>query len=157
MAIPDLSIWPAFPVTLGVTRQEQLMPNVDCTGKDTVTRTFRYDSDKDQFADIWHFRVHNIPPLASGEVFDLSVTLIATDTVQITAIANHNDPAYVGMGIPDALLPTVSQQLGKKLCSSPNSGVAGVFRTPAATKMWARLRSHGSATYDADADIYTLQ
>ena len=133
------------------------MSTILCTGKDALVRTFRYESAKDQFGNIWHFCVSTIPPLASGEVFDLSVTLISQDTVQITANTNHNEPAYVAMGIPDTLLPAVSHQLGKTVCSSPTSGAPGVFRTPEATKMWRRLQSNGLATYDATSDIYTLQ
>jgi hypothetical protein len=133
------------------------MQKLECTGRDLITRTFGYKSRKDQFEEIWHFEVHTDPPQVSGEFFELSVTDIGSGKFQITMISHHEIPAYKAMGIPDALLPVVSQQLVKKLCSSPSEVKPGNYRTDAATKMWERLRLNGMATYDSITDIYTLQ
>ncbi len=133
------------------------MPNFDCVGRDGVTRTFRYEYDKDQFQDEWNFRVFSVPAPASGEFFDLSVAKIVDDMVRVIAVAHHNEPAYVAKGIPEALLPIVKQVLNKQVISSPTGGQAGnVYRTPAATKVWERLCASGKATYDAPADIFRL-
>lgn len=60
------------------------------------------------------------------------------------------------MGIPEGLLPVVKQYLGMEVESSPTRGAANVYRTPAATKYWERLRATGGATYDPVRDVYSV-
>lgn len=102
------------------------------------------------------FIVTNIPPLPTGDFFQLTVEHINAVHVRIVMLNHYFVPAYVSKGIPDALLPIASQVLGKTVQSSPTSGAGAVYRTPAATKMWKRLEAKGMATYDPQTDIYTL-
>ena len=131
------------------------MPPLLCTGRDEVERTFDYSVEKDQFEEPWHFRVQTVPPQPDGEAFDLSVTTLDDATVRQGMLAHHDNPAYVAMGIPDALIPVVSAVLAKKVVSSPTTADdTGVYRTEAATKVWDRLVGKGVANYDPDADVY---
>lgn len=103
------------------------------------------------------FRVTNIPPLPTGEFFDLKVEHIDAAHVRIVMLHHHYEPAYVGKGIPDALLPIASRELGKAVQSSPTSSAGAIYRTDAATRMWKRLEAKGMATYDSQTDVYTLR
>jgi hypothetical protein len=70
-------------------------------------------------------------------------------------LAHHDNPAYVAMGIPDALIPVVAEVLHKTVVSSPTTADdTGVYRTEAATKVWERLVGKGLASYDIEADVY---
>ena len=102
------------------------------------------------------FRVTNIPPLPTGDFFDLRVEHVDATYVRIVMLNHYYVPAYASKGIPDALLPIAAQMLGKTVQSSPTTGEGAVFRTDAATKVWKRLQANGMATYDPQTDIYTL-
>jgi len=115
------------------------MPPLLCTGRDDVERTFEYSIAKDQFEETWHFRLQTVPPQPDGEAFDLSVTTLDDATVRQVMLAHHDNPAYVAMGIPDALIPVVAGVLAKQVVSSPTTADdTGVYRTEAATKVWDR-------------------
>lgn len=87
----------------------------------------------------------------------MAVSEVNPNTVQVEMANHFNRPEYVGMGIPEALLPIVKQELGMQVESSPTRGVANVYRTPAATKYWERLVAAGGAIYDSVRDVYSVQ
>ncbi|MGX0136290.1 hypothetical protein [Cupriavidus metallidurans] len=130
------------------------MPIFQCVDKHGNQRGFEYKIVRN--GNEVTFRVTNIPPLPTGDFFDLKVEHIDATHVRIVMLHHYYVPAYAGKGIPDALLPIVSQELGKTVQSSPTSGAGAVYRTEAATSMWKRLEAKGMATYDQQMDIYTL-
>ena len=130
------------------------MAVITCVGRDGASRQFTVAYEKNNLEDAWDFRVTAIPPLVSGEWFDMSVQPVDATTVKIIAISS-NVPEYSAKGIPEALIPFAAQELGKVFVSSPRSGEAGEFRTDAASKMWERIKKSGHAKYDPIADVYT--
>lgn len=76
---------------------------------------------------------------------------------RIVMMHNHADPALRGAGIPDALLPEAARRTGRRIQSSPTVGdTPDVRRSPEATKVWQRLVGKGLATFDEQADVFTL-
>src|SRR4051812_17394776 len=112
------------------------MPTLTCFGADGQSRTFNYTHSFNQLDKKWEFLVHTIPPPASGEFFQLSLTAVDPQTVRITEIDAHDKSLYGAKGIPDALLPAAAAVLKKTIVSSPTTGGAGVSRNSDATKMW---------------------
>lgn len=133
------------------------MTTINCTGRDGITRVFDYVSSLDLNGEEWTFRVTPIPPLPSADFFDVTVRELTAGIVQVVQINHYNVPELMAKGIPEALLPIVKASLNVSVTSSPTKGNSGnVYRTPAATKMWKRLESMGLASYDPNADIYSL-
>ena len=133
------------------------MPSVKCVGRDGVTRELEFQWQFDELDRVWRFFVYKVPRPPSGEIFDMTFTPISDTTVRQTSIAHHSEPAYVGMGIPDAMLPLVKTIIGKEIESSPPDGVvAGMFRSPDAEKMWRRLRENGIAEYIEERRVYRV-
>lgn len=101
--------------------------------------------------------IYNIPPLPSGEFFDISVEQINDEEVRIIMMNNYNVSEYSGAGIPDYIIPEISKVLRMNVISSSNKDPnSDVYRTPDATKVWKRLKANGKATYDSKTDIYKL-
>ena len=133
------------------------MPVLACTGRDGVARTFEYRYSREPLSGEWSVKVTSIPPLPGGDFFEMKLAPIDEETLRVVMVNHFNVPSYVGMGIPDALLPAIKSVLGKNVESSPSYGTRGnVYRTPAATKVWERLRQMRLATYDPARDIYRL-
>lgn len=133
------------------------MSQISCVGRDGVTRIFNYKADQNLAGDEWTYRVTTIPPPLSGDFFELRVAELDPSSVRVIMANHYNKPEYVGMGIPDALLPTIKAELGRNVESSPSQGATGdVYRTPAATSYWKRLLNAGGAIYDQATDIYTV-
>ncbi|AOJ81823.1 hypothetical protein WS86_15200 [Burkholderia savannae] len=130
------------------------MPIFQCVDKHGNLQDFEYKVT--QNGNKVTFLVTNIPPLPTGDFFQLTVEHINAALVRIVMLNHHHVPAYSAKGIPDALLPIASQVLGKTVQSSPTSGAGAVYRTDDATIMWKRLEAKGMATYDPQTDIYTL-
>jgi hypothetical protein len=129
-----------------------------CIGRDGVHRTFMYWVEREITSDEWVFFVTTPEPLPSGELFQLTLTSVDRSTVRVTMMNAHNEPAYHGAGIPDAVLPEAARLLGRNVVSSRNKGErpGSEYRTASATKVWERLRSRGLAVYDAATDTYWL-
>lgn len=132
------------------------MPTFTCTGRDAITRTFEYRFSTD-LQGLRTFRVTARPVPEDGAFFELAVSELDATTVRVVMAHHFNRPEYAGMGIPEALLPIVKQQLGMVVESSPAQGTGdNVYRQPNATKYWERLRAVGGATYDAARDVYSV-
>jgi hypothetical protein len=132
------------------------VPNLSCTGRNGQTRTYQYTFTQGlSAAPEWDFRVWSIPPPASGEFFSFSVRELDAQTVRVIAMAHNNEPAYIAMGIPEAIILEAAAVLHRRVTSSPTAGGAGIWRTPEATKVWERLRAAGRATYNSATDIYS--
>lgn len=132
------------------------MHPLQCVGKDGVTREFTCQHEYIPLSSEWIFRVRVISEVVDPDSFELVLEELDDETVRVIVLHNYGNPAYSGKGIPDALLPYAASTLGRKVQSSPTYADGGVFRTPAATKVWARLVGAGKATYDRDADIYQI-
>lgn len=138
------------------------MSELKCIGRDGVARTFDVRWDKDIFAEKWKFRVVTSPALPGGEAFHLDIEEISEGLGRVVMMNNYGVREYCGMGIPEALLPLASATLGMKLQSSPTlgtsstPGASGIYRTPAATKVWNRLVNAGKATHLLADDIFEL-
>lgn len=132
------------------------MFKLSCVGRDGITRTFNYKVVQNSAGNEWSYQITTIPPPASGDFFELCVAEFAPSRVRVVMANHHGRPEYVGMGIPDALLPKIKIDLNCRVESSPSMGTSGVYRTPAATKYWERLRIEGIAVYDQASDIYTV-
>ena len=134
------------------------MPDLQCTSRNGVASVFSCRRHLQSFSgpNHWRFWVTAIPPPAHGDSFQLDVVETQTGSVRIVLAENYKRPEYSAMGIPDALIPAVAASLGVDVESSPSVGAPGVFRTPAATNYWERLRKRGMATYDTGTDIYTF-
>ncbi|MEN8169208.1 MAG: hypothetical protein ABFS08_03210 [Pseudomonadota bacterium] len=131
------------------------MNKFNCIDKHGHTREFNYSVDKDLSQDKWTFRVYNIPPLQSGDFFEISVEQINNQEVRIIMMNNYGIPEYSGAGISDYMIPEISQVLGAVVVSSSNLHPSGgVYRTPDATKVWERLKANGKAVYDSKNDVY---
>lgn len=131
------------------------MPSFVCVGRDGMERQFEYKALEQSSSGEWRYIVTTIPPLSSGEFFELTVTELDGQTVRVVMMDHHNVLEYVAMGIPEALLPVAKAELGKIVQSSPTRGeTADVRRSLPATKVWERLVASGSATYDSENDIY---
>lgn len=132
------------------------MPTLSCTGRDGAQRTFDYRVTQEAPSGAYSVRVSSRPLPASGEVFELTLTALDSHSLRVEMAHHHGQAEYVAMGIPEALLPILKQDLGKAISSSPTQGAAGVYRTAAATKYWERLRLAGGARYDPAMDIYVV-
>jgi hypothetical protein len=133
------------------------MSQLSCVGRDGIIRTFNCEADPNLAGDQWTYRVTTIPPLPNGDFFELCVAELDPSRVRVVMANHYNKTEYVGMGIPDALLPAIKADLGRNVESSPSRGAAGnIYRTPAATSYWKRLLNAGHAVYDQATDIYTL-
>jgi len=132
------------------------MTAFSCTGRDKLKRTFEYSFVKNNSKGEYTFRVTTNPPPTNGAFFELGLSTLRQGTVRVEMANHFNRAEYVAMGIPEALLPIVKQQLGMNVESSPTRGGGNVYRTPAATKYWQRLKKSGGATYDADRDVYSV-
>jgi len=133
---------------------------LDCVGADGVHREFLWRVEKALFEEKWTFRVETQAATTSGDAFELAVELLEdrADTVRVIMMHHYGHPEYKAKGIPDALLPLVRQYLGKNVESSPSRGdTTGVYRTPAATRVWERLKAAGLADYDPKRDVYSLR
>ena len=127
---------------------------LQCTGRDGETRQFKYKCIPEQFSQSYSYHVYAIPPLDSGEFFELTVEDMENDALKITMMENHKIPEYSATGIPDALIPHIAKTFQKAVVSSSNGVRAGEFRTPDATKVWDRLVTNGMATKDEETDSY---
>jgi hypothetical protein len=132
------------------------MHTLTCKGRDGIVRTFSYACTPPGLDSTWTYRVQTIPPVASGEFFELSVSEIEAGTVRVVATNNYRVPEYTAMGIPEALLPVVKQELQMEVESSPKAGSGDVYRTNAATNYWRRLEALGRAAYDSERDVYRI-
>ena len=100
-------------------------------------------------------RYHGPP---SNETFEITFTPIDDSTVRQTSIFHHYEPAYMGKGIPDAILPVVKALLGKEVESSPPNGIeGGVSRSRDAEKMWRRLSEKRIAEYVERWRVYRVR
>lgn len=132
------------------------MSQISCIGRDGITRIFDYSVSQSAEGG-WTFRVRSDPPPASGDFFELGVEKVGLTTVRVVIASHFLRPEYKAMGIPEALLPEIKRVLSLSVESSPTSGATtNVYRTPAATKYWDRLKAAGGATYDSKRDVYTV-
>lgn len=130
-----------------------------CVGADGVRREFIWRADKAQLDDKWTFRVESQTSNPPGDCFELVVELLEErdHTARVVMMHHHGRPEYQAKGIPDALLPEIRRYLDKNVESSPRIAcMNGVYRTPAATKVWERLKRAGLAEYDSSRDVYFL-
>lgn len=132
------------------------MKVIRCVGRDGITRFYEYSVTKDDFREEWCYRVRANPPPASNEAFEITVSEISDGEVRVTAMYHHGEPAYIAMGIPDALLPTIHDELGRIVSSSPSNGGGNVYRTKDAEKVWDRLELAGIASYSKLEDVYRI-
>lgn len=131
------------------------MATIKCVGKDGVSRDFEVESEEVLTGKKWDFSVR---AQESNDFFQLTVETSDDNKVRITQIFHNDDPAYKGMGIPDALLPYVASQLKKQIISSSNKfpSKPGEWRSVYANKMWDRLVGKVQAVYDEQKDVYLL-
>jgi hypothetical protein len=114
------------------------MTDIDCTGRDDITRTFQYDYEEDTLDHQWIFRVYTKPPLANRPAFEMIFDEIDDETVRQTSPHHHGVDEYRARCIPDAMLPRVTapSQPGMLLCNA--------LARPANTQMTATLKSQTS-------------
>ena len=133
------------------------MYSINCVGKDGVERTFVFEAPKKEqtYEGHWEFFVVVKTCIDAIYFFELRLRQTPEDEFQIIAISHDNYADYVSKGIPDALLPRLSEILGGPIRSS-RSDIEGTneFRTPAASKMWDRLVNKELARYYAEEDVY---
>lgn len=132
------------------------MHTLTCKGRDGIVRTFSYVCTLPGLDPTWTYKVQTIPPLPSDEFFELSVSEIEAGTVRVVTTNNYRVPEYTAMGIPEALLPIVKQELQMEVESSPTAGLGNVYCTNAATSYWQRLEAMGRAVYDSERDVYQV-
>ncbi|AVJ56727.1 hypothetical protein C5610_10800 [Idiomarina sp. OT37-5b] len=132
------------------------MNKLTCTGKDAVTRIFDYTVTTNHHTNEWTYKVRSVPPPESGEFFELTVKAITDDEVRVIAMYNNRDEVYQAKGIPDALLPLISSDLERSVCSSPTRGIGNIYRTQDAGKVWDRLVKSGKAEYVEVDDVYRI-
>lgn len=136
------------------------MPAIQCTDASGQVRTFNWTYIPDQTEPQHSFRVETIPPLASGDVFELTFTDLDPVTVRQTWIGVSHpmaDQSYRAKGIPDAMLPVIKQQLARDVQSSPAQAVGtGIYRTVEVEKMWQRLVAKNLAVYDQNLGVYRV-
>lgn len=101
-------------------------------------------------------RVRTIPPPPDAVFFELTLSPIDSDTLKVIAICAHHR-RYRRRGIPEALLPRVSELCRARLRSSSNRGEnSNEWRTSESTRMWRRLVANGLASYDPVQDEFSL-
>lgn len=132
------------------------MTKILCIDKNEQVRTFDYSVSELSLSSEWEYRVTTIPPLVSGEFFQLRVKEISPQTVRVVMLKHNDEPSYIAMGIPDKLLQIVKQDLSKNVESSPTMSQEGDSRNELATKVWDRLVAKNLASYDSSNDIYKL-
>lgn len=132
------------------------MPTFSSTGRDGVPRIFDYRVTNDALAGKYTYRVQTQPAPVTGDFFELVVSVLDASTVRVEMVSHFNRSEYIGMGIPETILPIVKRELGMAVVSSPTRGTGNVYRTAAATKYWERLRKTGGATYDSARDVYSV-
>src|SRR5262245_39465112 len=98
----------------------QKMPQLTCLGKDGISRVFEYRSLYDANASLWTYRVTTIPPPTGGHFFELQVSDLDAHTVRVVVAQHFHRPKYRAMGIPDALLPAIRNDLSRIVQSSPS-------------------------------------
>lgn len=134
------------------------MQMLTCSDRKGQTASFAYTVTRDMSGTKWDYRVRPFGASADSEFFQLSVVELDADTVRVTMLANNNYAPVSGKGVPDALIPRIAVELGRRVQSSPPRGETGdVYRTDDATKMWKRLLAAGKSHFDADADIYFVR
>ncbi|MBU0522385.1 MAG: hypothetical protein KKC24_11480 [Gammaproteobacteria bacterium] len=130
------------------------MTEIICIGRDGQSRNYTYTITKNLQEDQWCYRFRSAPPPASGEAFEITVSLISDSEVRVIAMYNNGEGEYVAKGIPDVGIPLIASELEKTVCSSPNLCTDGVFRTLQATKVWQRLVDKGQAIYSETEDVF---
>jgi len=97
-----------------------------------------------------------MPNHPSGDFFELRLVSYDSKTLMIDIIDSHRH--YSGVGIPEVLLPFVSEITEMKIVSSSNMHklYEKEFRSDNATKMWERLISKEMAYKDNECDRYVL-
>lgn len=132
------------------------MKEIECFGKDGIRRIFKYKFDYDHQEKSWHFRVYTVDD-SSVDFFESTVKLIDDNTVQQISIEVNDQQHYGAKGIPESLLPEISNVLDKKLISSPSQHPdTSIRRNESATKMWWRLCKKKIAEYDIERDIFNI-
>lgn len=107
----------------------------------------------------WRFYAvpHGKTPETSEDIFELALEESGPSSAQIVMMAHHYRGGVRAKGIPEVLLPFVSQRVGRAIHSSSNKGGLGAeYRTGDATKVWQRLAKNGQAIYDGASDVYHL-
>ena len=131
--------------------------DLECTDIDGINRTFLCRIIDELNGNNITVSVHFVPPLPSGDFFQVTIHRLNLDTAITTAIYSH-DQEYRGKGIPEALLPWISNHLNTTVVSSSNRNprLNGERRSEEATKMWERLCRKRIAKKLEDSDHYEI-
>lgn len=136
------------------------MPSITCTDRYGNAASFTYEERNDYLSDPERliYKVWSDPPPADQAFFELTLESVDDETLIVVMAANHGRPEYVAKGIPDALLPHISNSLRRTVESSPgSSNSGGRRRSDDATKYWIRLLKAGVAIHDSDRDVYRIE
>ncbi|MEM7315086.1 MAG: hypothetical protein AAF497_18225 [Planctomycetota bacterium] len=124
------------------------LPRIRCTGREGE-KEFVYSYQLDDLRHVWHFTVESDPRPPSNGTFDMAFKEMPDGTLRQTVINANDEACYLGMGIPEAMLPEVKRILGKAVESSPPDE-DDAWRSCDGERMWQRLREKGIAEYDED-------
>jgi hypothetical protein len=137
--------------------KNKIMKELTCTGVDGISNTFYFDK-KDHDCDgsisitVW------VKPQREGNSLELLLVPFDSSSYRIQMITHNRKSEFKAKGIPDTLLPVVSQQLKKRIISSRKRKITGCdeYRTDEADKMWDRLVEKGIAEYDNTTGRYSI-
>ena len=95
-----------------------------------------------------------VPLPASGNRFEMGLEDLEENNTRIAMAKHHDEEVYASKGIPEALIPIISQVFQRNVQSSPGTpDETDVYRLKRATDYWKRTKG---AVYDEVADIYTF-
>ncbi|OGI05902.1 MAG: hypothetical protein A2Y40_03165 [Candidatus Margulisbacteria bacterium GWF2_35_9] len=135
----------------------KVIGTIQCTGKDNQVRDFTiFEQDENHNKNEYHYLLQkNVIFDMSVDSFQLTLKEIDKVNLQLISINKNDEELYGAKGIPESVLPFISNLKQKNIKSSRTRiGIKGEFRTEDADKMWKRLFEKKIASYDSDNDYY---